>query len=164
MFRELLIVNLANLWARSPTFVVSMIMFIQVHTKILLTWTGTMHIATLLSVATSHAVPLLQLPYPFRYLNERCSRKLFQISERTFWVSKFAMQINVCMLEISNDSDYSQFFGYHISNIISDIWKGVRICYDALLYALFICYICILFVDKCFKFWIWTSVVLNCHI
>ncbi len=46
---------------------------------------------------------------------------------------KFAV-LYVCMLEMRNVSDFSsQYFGYHIhiSDIVLDIRKAFRICYDA---------------------------------
>ncbi len=41
------------------------------------------------------------------------------------------------MYEIRNASDFSgQSFGYHISDIISDVRRALRICYDALPYLI----------------------------
>ncbi len=48
------------------------------------------------------------------------------------WKQEF---VHVCTLETQNVSDFSsQCFGYHISDIILDIRKAFRSCYDASLY------------------------------
>ncbi len=61
-------------------------------------------------------------------------RKIYSKVVTDFRINFFGYQNlqYACMLEIQNISDFSsQCFGYHISDIVSDIRKPFRICYEA---------------------------------